>query len=325
MRLAQTRLMPRPRKSQISLDDTPYYHCVSRCVRRAFLCGEDAYSGRSFEHRRQWLVDRIKLVASVFAVDLCAYAVMSNHYHIVVHVNRETSENWSDQEVAEHWFTLFAGSPVMQQWRAGFDLGSTDLAHVHKTLGLWRDRLADISWFMRCVNEPIARLANHEDSCKGRFWEGRFSSQPLLDEAALLSCMAYVDLNPIRAAMAKTPEGSDYTSIQERIRDPEPSLIAFDETGNEGLPYRLEDYLDLVDWSGRLVREGKRGHMSKDLPPILQRLKINPEGLSRYLQRADGPVSTALGPVESIRQLAVSVGCKFLRGLGTARLLYGSG
>jgi hypothetical protein len=176
--------MPRPRKSQISLDDTPYYHCVSRCVRRAFLCGEDAYSGRSFEHRRQWLVDRIKLVASVFAVDLCAYAVMSNHYHIVVQVNRETSENWSDQEVAEHWFTLFAGSPVMQQWRAGVDLSSADLAHVHKTLGLWRDRLADISWFMRCVNEPIARLANHEDGCTGRFWEGRFTSQPLLDEAA---------------------------------------------------------------------------------------------------------------------------------------------
>jgi hypothetical protein len=185
------------------------------------------------------------------------------HYHIVVHVNRETSENWSDQEVAEHWFTLFAGSPVMQQWRAGADLSSTELAHVNKTLRLWRDRLADISWFMRCVNEPIARLANHEDGCTGRFWEGRFSSQPLLDEAALLSCMAYVDLNPIRASMAKTPEGSDYTSIQERIRDPEPPLIAFDETGNEGLPYRLEDYLDLVDWSGRLVREGKRGTYRK--------------------------------------------------------------
>ncbi|WP_200177391.1 Rpn family recombination-promoting nuclease/putative transposase, partial [Ectothiorhodospira shaposhnikovii] len=95
--------MPRPRCEQISLTDTPYYHIISRCVRRTFLCGQDHATGRTFEHRRQWIEDRIRLLASLFAVDVAAYAVMSNHYHMVIKLDPTQAESWSDNEVLRRW------------------------------------------------------------------------------------------------------------------------------------------------------------------------------------------------------------------------------
>ena len=279
--------MPKPRKALVSLEATPYYHCVSRCVRRAFLCGDDAHSGKSFEHRRQWIQDRMRLLADVFAVDLCAFAVMSNHYHVVLHVDRLEAEGWDDAEVIRRWRLLFAGHPLARRYLAGEELLDVERALVSDLVALWRERLTDISWYMRCLNEAIARQANAEDLCSGRFWEGRFKSQALLDEKALAACLAYVDLNPIRAGVAETPEASDHTSIQERIRavlagDAEQPHHLMPFAGNpreempKGLPFRLEDYLELVDWTGRILRDDKRGAIPAHLPPILERLQIAP-------------------------------------------------
>lgn len=209
--------MTRKREEQVSLDDTPFYHCMVRCVRRAFLFGEDE-SGRNFDHRKAWIVKRFKQLASVFAIDVCAYAVMSNHYHLVLCVDQEKAKVWTDCEVVERWLLLFKGDLLIERWLAN-GLTEAEEIKVQEIIDDWRQRLMNISWFMRCMNESIARQANAEDGCKGRFWEGRFKSQALLDEQALLSCMVYVDLNPIRAGLADSPETSDFTSIQERIHE----------------------------------------------------------------------------------------------------------
>ena len=207
--------MTRARYSQVSLDSTSYYHCICRCVRRAFLCGQDHYSGQDYEHRRQWVVDRLAVLGEVFAIDLCAYAVMSNHYHVVLRINQKKALGWSDQEVAERWMQLFSGPLIVKRWLKGETEAAQDLK-AEEIVQTWRERLYDLGWFMKCLNEYLARKANEEDCCKGRFWESRYKCQALLDEKAVLQCMAYVDLNPVRAAMEETPEESDYTSIQQR-------------------------------------------------------------------------------------------------------------
>ncbi len=335
--------MPNPRKNQVCLDSTPYYHCISRCVRRAFLCGKDEFSGQSYEHRKQWVVDKLAELASVFSIDVCAYAVMSNHYHLVLHINQPQALAWSDDEVIEHWTTLFKPPLLIDRTRKGERLGKAEKKLVAELVQEWRSRLTDLSWFMRCLNESLARQANTEDNCTGRFWEGRYKSQALLDEQALLTCMSYVDLNPIRAGISLTPETSDYTSIQARIRthqastpkrDQDPSqtpqtpvrLVDFigDERNNppEGLAFSFLDYLELVDWTGRAVRDDKPGAISDSLPPVLSRLGIEQQlwldTITHYEQR----FFRAVGAMDKLRQFADRLGQCWLKGQSAGRRVY---
>jgi len=335
--------MTTARKTQISLDATPYYHCVARCVRRAFLCGKDDFSGRSFEHRKDWIVDRIRELASAFAVDVCAYAVMSNHYHVVLRVNREAADAWSGREVIERWGRVFTLPAVAGSYAEGGSPGPMQRQAVSGYVEQFRARLCDISWFMRCINEHIARKANREDQCKGRFWEGRFRSQALLDESALIACMAYVDLNPVRAKIADTPEDSAYTSIRERLlafarrkrgrprkeaRQPESLAplagIADGEhaEGEPSLPFALEDYLQLVDATGRLLRSDKRGAIPPDLAPILQRLGVEEAHWVDNVQHFGRRFHRFVGPVDRLRSLGRQLGHRWLHGIRASAGFY---
>lgn len=247
------------------------------------MCGKDNVTGKSYEHRRGWVEDKLFFLAEVFAIEVCAYAIMSNHNHLVLFVNEKQAKAWSMQEVIERWHKLFKGTLLTQQFLRGETLIAPLQKIVEETVAVYRQRLMDISWLMRILNESIAKQANKEDACTGRFWEGRFKSQALLDEAALAACMAYVDLNPIRAKIATTPETSAYTSIKKRIeaaahsKQPE-ALCSF--VGNPkkvmptGLPFDLVDYIQLVELTGRCIRENKRGYIDAKQPAILARLNI---------------------------------------------------
>lgn len=274
------------RKRQISLVDTKYYHCISRCVRRAFLCGEDRFTGKSYAHRRGWVEEKLLMLAKVFCIDVCAYAVMSNHTHLVLYVDDKKVNRLNDKAIVIRWHKLCKGTLLTQKYIQGEKLSKAERIFFNQTVKQYRERLSSISWFMRLLNEDIARRANKEDKCTGRFWEGRFKSQALLDEAALAACMAYVDLNPIRAKMAKTPEESDHTSVQKRIdsatisKQPK-QLLRFAGMPRQimpkGLPFELKSYLDLVDLTGRIMQEDKRGCIDNNHLPILERLNISPE------------------------------------------------
>ncbi|MEW6996231.1 hypothetical protein AADZ86_00795 [Colwelliaceae bacterium BS250] len=209
--------MPKPRKQQIFLSETPYYHCVSRCVRRAFLCGKDAITQKSFEHRREWVQERLLFLSSVYTIDVCAFAVMSNHTHVVIKVDSKKSKRLTAKEVLERWHKIHYGTLLTRKFCDETCFDSTLIPTIKATARIYRERLSSLSWFMKDLNEYIARLENAEDNCTGRFWEGRFTSQDLLDDASLLTCMAYVDLNPIRAQMANDLKASDHTSVQLRI------------------------------------------------------------------------------------------------------------
>ena len=185
---------------------------------------------------------------------------------------------------------------------------------------------------MRCLNEHLAREANKKDGCKGRFWEGRYKSQALLGEAALLTCMAYVDLNPVRAKLAKTPETSDYTSVKERavqaygdaIKKQPDQLMPLRSQGQNpdtAIPFTLGSYLGLVDWTGRIVRQDKRGHIPVNTPPILERLNIDPDEWLKTMSW-NNRFRRAVGKLASLKAYAERVGKQWVQGVGSSQSLY---
>jgi hypothetical protein len=317
------------RRDIVAEGEVGMYHCMARCVRQAFLCGRDAASGKDFEHRRGWIQRRLEKLAAIFAVDVCGFSVMGNHLHVVLRIRPDVVEGWSDEQVGRRWWRLCPGrkekdgsacEPLEHEWKM--------LVADPQACEERRKRLASLSWFMRALCEPIARRANREDRCRGRFWEGRFKCQALLDGAAILACSVYVDLNPIRAGLASRPEESRYTSAYERItarqarlalrdrrrgssdkgpgggrnkkrisptgppndawlcgmpvdeRSPakkeacSPAAVGLRASDRGFLPLALDDYLRLLDWTGRQVRLGKRGAIPADLAPILERLQV---------------------------------------------------
>jgi hypothetical protein len=307
------------RKHQFDPRDPPWVHAISRCVRRAFLAG-----GRH-DHRKSWVEDRLRLLAGIFAVDVAGYSVMSNHLHVVLRMRPDATRSWSAAEVVERWWRAYPpqrlrdGTPVSPT-AAQIRSQATDAEWVAKR----RERLGDLGWLMKSLKEDISRRANREDGCTGAFWEGRFTSVPLLDNAALVACMAYVDLNPVRARVAPTPEESLHTGGRVRIRarnrwqaavklrargrstaavgkllakvgldrdarhaedglwlTPLARCVAAETEGEdvpgvEG-PLSVDEYLNLLDATGRSLARGKRGEIDARMAPILARLDLRVE------------------------------------------------
>jgi REP element-mobilizing transposase RayT len=319
-------------------------------------------TGKSFDHRKEWIRERLEQLAAIFAIDVLDYTVMSNHFHVVLRNRPDIGEQWADEEVARRWWDLCPqrkdekGRPAEPE---PHELQA--LTADRKRLKELRRRLSHISWFMRFLAQNIARRSNFEDQTTGRFWAGRFRATRLLDETALLACSIYVDLNPIRAGIAKTPETSRYTSAYDRIRSLRPSrsqkrtrrsktrrsrnqairpdgwlsplTLTEDEAddqahpqrraSNKGfLPMALEQYLQLLDWTGRQIRQGKSGSIPTELAPILTRLQIVPESWTEMVTHFGRWFGTAAGRVDSLAKEAARRSRQWLHGVSRSRLLF---
>jgi len=324
--------MPTPRYQQISLSDTPYYHCISRCVRRTFLCGMDKHTNKDYSHRKQWMVERLALLSETFAIDVCAYAIMSNHMHTVLKINEPLAQNWTDKEVMQRWQQLFSIPVLVQRYLDGHCHSDAEQNKALEIIDQLRNRLMDISWFMRCLNEYIARKANTEDKCTGRFWEGRFKSQALLDEQAILSCMVYVDLNPIRADIYQSLESSEYTSVKQRIDQikgksspPQSIKLAQFIAGSptkDGIAFSLTDYLELADWTGRCVRIDKRGAIPSGTPKLLNQLGLDNETWLETVKAFSSDFHSFIGPEDKLQMLCQKQKKKWLQGIQLCRKLF---
>lgn len=289
------------------------YHVHSRCVRRAWLCGRDAVTGRNFDHRRAWIERRIHWLASIFPVSICAYAVMSNHYHLVLRVSPSECTRWSAEEVIDRWLTLCPGRRGPHQNRIR-EARKSELLGAPQQIRLLRARLGSLSWFMRFINEPLARISNREDDCTGRFWEGRFKSQLLLDQSALLACMAYVDLNPVRAGLARSPEQSAYTSIRFRLRfqSKDEEMAAMDGRALPIDPLTLREYTDILRWTARAQEHYRQGILDPLPDPIARRNIAIDEWLQRYAPKPRH-WCRAVGSLDALTSLAKDLGQSWIK------------
>ncbi len=304
--------MPSFARQQITTPDkVSFYHCVNRCVRRTFLCGYDALTGNDYNHRKKWVEDRLALLIHVFFVEIGSYAIMCNHFHIVLKIRPDLAEKISDEEVIDRWWKIFPKKFKGIHLETPPEEIKKNWLSDSEWLEERRGRLSSISWFMRCLSEYIAKKSNKEDGITGRFWQGRFSSQALLSEGAVLAASAYVDLNPMRAKMVENVEDIRHTSLTERIKENRGDrfIASFKPSYDffyEETPFLLideSDYVDICKWYAN----------QKESPPkSFERfgLSLNSKNNLDFVKK----YRSVLGPPENLQWFAKKAGRRWVKG-----------
>ncbi len=316
-------------------------------MRRAFLLGEGQLD------RKEWIERRLRELAEIFSVAVGGFAILDNHLHLLVRLDPDVAAGWADEEVVRRWGRLF---PPRDKTRRSLPVSDAWVKEQLKDASwvvMARQRLQSLSWFMKCLKEPLSRLANREENTRGAFFEGRFQSVAILDEESLLATCAYIDLNPVAAGIAEVPEANPHTSIKERVdhvreqgraddlKAAEAGSVAGSQAASgleeqlwlcpiedrrgldssrEGMVegFSLGSYLLLVDYTGRLFREGKTA-VSAELAGILERLGSNAENWqARLLKLAGGRLLGRFFAAsrERLRDVAGRLGRHHLANLG---------
>jgi REP element-mobilizing transposase RayT len=332
--------MATPRHRIVSPDITAYYHCTSRCVRGSFLCGRDQVTNKNYEHRRRWLRDRLIELAGIFRIRIGAFAIMENHFHVVLFLDFHNAAKIRSKEILQRWHKIFKGTEISQRYITGDYLTFAECRQLVKNISVWRRKLCDIGWFMRCVKEPLARLANKEDDCTGRFWEGRYHSQALLDARAIAACMVYVDLNPYRAGMCSQPKSDKYTSLAMRTKDfssasnsdlssvtkallPFSNEIRSSTVTSESLPVSREQYFSLLDNAARIARLGKDGLPLKIPESVFFHLGLKSKNWAELVNNFGKHFFTMAGSRSAMSLACKKLGKRHTWGMATGQSLLG--
>ncbi len=337
--------MTTARKELVDVAVTPWYHCISRCVRSAFLMGDGAVD------RKLWIEERLQLLAMNFSISVGGFAALDNHLHVLCRLDPEESLKWTAEQVIRRWIAIYPPAKLamddpktVQTW---VDHEVENTARIE----VLRERLSNLGWFMKALKEPLARLANKADGCRGTFWEARFKSIAILDSQSLLATSVYIDLNPLAAGIAETPEQSEYTSIRQRVQHVQDNgntdalraallgsvagskaaghveqdhwLVPIEDrrrysnaptiSNREGMlaSLSLGSYLLLVDYTGRLYRNGK-ARMNSAVREIFDRIDTSQEYwgdmVGRMLKSRNLRGSFFASTADSIRQVAAGRG-----------------
>lgn len=350
-----------PRSEVVREGEKGFYHVWARCVRRAFLFGPDEQSDSDFSHRRAWIHDYLIQLCGHFGVEVNFHSEMENHLHLLIATRPDIVELWSDEEVVRRWMTICRlirskdGKTIRELPEVDFQAKLRDPEKVVQI----RKNLSSVSQFMKALCEHIARRANREDGLTGAFFESRFGCRRIENEAGIVICGMYIDLNEIRAGLATTPESSKHTSAYDRIiamrqraagvapedqadcwlseltydprsdafvPGPQPSATGKRASDKGVLPLKLEDYLQLLDWTGRQLAEGKLGAIPNDLAPVLERLGMVSATAEKWLDLVanfDKLFTHIVGTSQQLADHASVAGRRYFRGGPVCKAAFG--
>lgn len=315
------------RKRIIDESEVGTYLITNRCVRRAFLMGEDFNSGEILDFRRAWVEEWLESLAEVMLIDILDFCVMSNHYHLVLRNRPDLLDELSDEECARRLALMYPGVTCLDRLpdeecplRVQEMLADSNFENK-------RRRLTSISSFMAIWQEAIAKRANLEDDCTGHFWEGRFHSVKLLDSIAVLYAFAYVDLNPVKANLTSRVCEAKHTGLKLRWNAREASrdtwLTPFDcrEHADGCLPMTLEEFVNAIQKRADAWLANKHTTLSVGHPKRLCELGISKELWSSSIDAVVSGFKYMMGGEESMTRQAAADGKQWYAGISTARAL----
>ncbi len=280
--------------------------------------------GGQVSDRKQWIENRLELLAQNFSVSIGGFAVMDNHLHVLCRLDPEASVAWSDEDIVRRWLAVYPPRNLSLDDPAALEMWISRIVRDNARVQVLRERLTNLGWFMKALKEPLSRMANREDGCRGAFWEARYKSIAILDTESLLATCAYIDLNPLAAGVAASPESSDFTSLKQRVdhvqSQGKTNVLAASELGSvagsfaagdiekflwlvpiedrrhgsnaqtisqrEGMleSFSLGSYLLLVDYTARLYRDGK-ARLNSAVAGVFERLGTSEEFWSQQIKK----------------------------------------